>query len=211
MPDASTLTLFALASLAMLVVPGPSVIYIVTRSLELGPGAGIVSMLGVETGALVHVTAAALGLSAVIASSATAFSVVKYAGAAYLVVLGVRRLARGDPADSAGVATPRRSRLFSQGFVVNVLNPKTAIFFLAFLPQFVDPARGSVAPQILLLGACFVALAALSDGAYAMLAGVLGDRLRARAGIGRRIERASGLVYIALGAAAALGGHRRTA
>jgi threonine/homoserine/homoserine lactone efflux protein len=206
-PDASTFGLFALASFALIVVPGPAVVYIVTRSLELGRSAGLVSMLGVEAGGLVHVTAAALGLSALIASSAAAFSVVKYLGAAYLIVIGVRRLV-GRPADPLAEvrAAPPRSRLFSQGVLVSVLNPKVAIFFLAFLPQFVDPDRGAVAPQVLVLGTCFIALAMLSDGAYAFLAGTLGDRVRASTRVRHRLERASGAIYIALGAVAALAG-----
>src|SRR4051812_1223815 len=178
MPEPSTLLVFAAASLALLVVPGPAVVYIVTRSLSQGRAAGVVSMLGVQTGGLVHVAAAAVGVSALIASSATAFAVVRYAGAAYLVHLGVQKLRR--PADTPLVAIqPRtRGRLYREGIVVNVLNPKTAIFFLAFLPQFVDPDRGATAVQVTVLGLLFVALALVSDGAYAVLAGTLGDRLR---------------------------------
>ena len=141
MPDASTFLLFAAASLAFLAIPGPSVFYIVTRSLAQGRRAGVTSMLGVQLGGMVHVVAAAFGVSALIASSATAFTIVKYAGAAYLVLLGLRKLfARdeGDPEpEPRGPVTMRR--LFWQGAVVNILNPKTALFFLAFLPQFVDP------------------------------------------------------------------------
>src|SRR5215210_4567633 len=130
MPEPSTLIVFAAASLALLIVPGPAVVYIVTRSLSQGRTAGVVSMLGVQTGGLVHVAAAALGISAVIASSATAFAVVKYAGAAYLVYLGVQKLRR--PAGVPLGTLPRlaHGRLFRQGVVVNVLNPKTAMFFL---------------------------------------------------------------------------------
>ena len=142
MPAPHALLTFALASMALLLVPGPSVIYIVTRSISQGRGAGIVSMLGIETGGLVHVTAAALGLSALLASSATAFDVVRFAGAGYLVYLGIRRLR--EPTSLTAVLTPASPRrLFTQGIVVNVLNPKTALFFLAFLPQFIDPSRGS--------------------------------------------------------------------
>ena len=211
MPEPSSLLLFSLASLALIAVPGPSVIYIVTRSLEQGRSAGLVSMLGVETGALVHVAAAALGISAVLASSATAFSTVKSAGAAYLVYLGVQRLRRRDedPLENAG--PPPRARLFRQGVLVNALNPKTGIFFLAFLPQFVDPAAGPVAPQVLLLGAIFVAVAMVSDGAYAVVAGAVGQRLRGSEAVRRRLDRLSGGVYIALGAAAVVGGERKPA
>lgn len=129
MPEPPTLLVFAGASVALLVFPGPSVIYIVTRSVEQGRRAGLVSMLGVEAGGLVHVAAAALGISALVASSATAFSIVKYAGAAYLVYLGVQRWRRGG--EDPGRPEPQaRAELFRQGMVVNVLNPKTAIFFL---------------------------------------------------------------------------------
>jgi threonine/homoserine/homoserine lactone efflux protein len=204
-PGPSTLALFALASYALIAVPGPSVLFIVTRSLEHGRGAGLVSMLGVQAGALVHVAAAALGVSALLASSAAAFTAVKLAGAAYLVLLGVQRLRRGsNHAPAAPPAVPRR-RLFRQGMLVNALNPKTAIFFLAFLPQFVDPAGGApVALQVLVLGLLFVAIAFLSDGAYALAAGTLGNRLRRSPRIRARLERASGVVFVGLGAVAAL-------
>jgi threonine/homoserine/homoserine lactone efflux protein len=200
-PEPSTLLIFAGASIAMLVFPGPSVIYIVTRSVDQGRRAGLVSMLGVEAGGLVHVAAAALGISAIVASSATAFSVVKYAGAAYLIYLGVQRWRRGG--EDPGRPEPQpRSELFRQGMVVNVLNPKTAIFFLAFLPQFVDPSM-AVAPQVLVLGAEFIALAVISDGAYALVAGTLGKRIKASARASRWVDRAAGGTLIALGGLAA--------
>jgi threonine/homoserine/homoserine lactone efflux protein len=176
MPDSHSLIVFGAASLALIAVPGPSVVYIVTRGIGQGRRAGMLSMLGIETGALVHVAAAALGLSAVLASSATAFTAVKYAGAAYLVYLGVRKW-RERSGDEVPEAHPASGlRLFLEGVVVNALNPKTALFFLAFLPQFVDPARGAVALQALVLGGVFVALAVLSDSVYAVAAGSLGDR-----------------------------------
>ena len=150
MPAWATLGVFALAALALLAVPGPSVLYIVTQSIRDGRRAGLVSMLGIQTGALVHVTAAALGLSALLVSSATAFDAVKFAGAAYLIYLGARRLLGRDEPD---LTDPREQvelrRLYTQGIVVNVLNPKTALFFFALLPQFVDPARGPVFVQVL--------------------------------------------------------------
>ena len=202
MPDPSTLLVFAGASLALLVFPGPSVIYIVTRSVEQGRRAGLVSMLGVEAGGVVHVAAAALGISAIVASSATAFSVVKYAGAAYLIYLGVQRW-RGGGEDVGRPEPQPRAELFRQGMVVNVLNPKTAIFFLAFLPQFVDPSM-AVAPQVLVLGAEFIAIAVLSDGAYAVVAGTLGERVRHSAVANRWVDRAAGGTLIGLGGLAAL-------
>jgi threonine/homoserine/homoserine lactone efflux protein len=205
-PSATTLTLFAIASFALLVVPGPAVLYIVTRSVAQGRAAGLMSMLGVHVGSVVHVAAAALGLSALLASSATAFAVVKYLGAAYLIWLGVQKLRRPDATLQEATAQRSRRRLFGEGIVVNILNPKTAIFFLAFLPQFANPQRGPIALQIVVLGVCFIALGIVSDGAYATLAGALAGRLRRNTAIRRRLDRASGLVFIGLGAGAALAG-----
>jgi threonine/homoserine/homoserine lactone efflux protein len=210
MPDASTFLLFAAASLAFLAIPGPSVFYIVTRSLVQGRRAGVTSMLGVQAGGLVHVVAAAFGLSALIASSATAFTIVKYAGAAYLVFLGLRKLLahRGDEPDPEPRGPAALSDLFWHGVVVNVLNPKTALFFLAFLPQFVDPSA-PVAPQMLVLGLLLVALGVLSDGTYALLAAGAGRRLRSAVASRRMLERLSGGVFVALGVVAAVAGEPR--
>jgi len=211
MPDPSTFLLFAAASLAFLAIPGPSVFYIVTRSLAQGRRAGVTSMLGVQAGGLVHVVAAALGVSALIASSATAFTIVKYAGAAYLVLLGVRKLLSHGEQDVEpephGPATG--TRLFWQGAVVNLLNPKTALFFLAFLPQFVDPSAGPVAPQMLVLGTLLVGLGVVSDGTYALVAAGAGRRLRETAAARRLLDRLSGGVFISLGLVAALAGEPR--
>ncbi len=199
--------LFVLASLALLVVPGPAVLYIIARSVGQGRLAGVVSAAGVQVGASFHIAAAAIGLSAILLSSALAFDVVKYLGAAYLVYLGVRQLlGRGEAEGEAIVRPESLRRVFIQGVIVNVLNPKTALFFFAFLPQFVDPARGSVALQVLLLGLLFVTLAILNDGAYAILAGTLGNWLRGnqRFWAGQRLF--AGLVYIGLGVTMALSG-----
>jgi threonine/homoserine/homoserine lactone efflux protein len=210
MPEASTFLLFAAASLAFLIVPGPSVIYIVTRSLVHGRRGGLTSALGVQAGGLVHVIGATVGVSALIASSATAFTVVKYAGAAYLVFLGVRRLlARDDSEPDAPPPEANAKRLFWQGALVNVLNPKTALFFLAFLPQFVDPAAGPVAPQMLVLGTLLVAIGTFSDGTYALLAAGAGRRVREAAGARRLMDRLSGGVFVGLGVVAALAGEPR--
>jgi threonine/homoserine/homoserine lactone efflux protein len=206
-PTGSTLAVFALASFLLIVVPGPAVLYVVTRSVAQGRRAGLVSMLGVETGGLVHVAAAAVGLSALVASSATAFTAVKLAGAAYLIFLGVRRLvARDEPLPEAQIGGRSTRRLYAQGVVVNVLNPKTAVFFLAFLPQFVDPARGAVSLQFVVLGLIFVAVAVVSDGAYALLAGTAGDWLRGSERVRRWLGRFSGAVFVGLGVTAALSG-----
>jgi len=210
MPDASSLALFVPAALALLVVPGPSVLYIVTQSVSQGRRAGLVSMLGVQAGALVHITAAAVGVSALIVSSALAFSVVKYVGAAYLVVIGVRRLlGRERLAPTEPRARRSHARLFRQGALVNALNPKTALFFLAFLPQFVDPAAGSVAWQIIVLGLLFVTLAILSDGAWALLPGTAAGWLRASKRFARAERYVSGSVFVGLGLAAAATGSRK--
>jgi threonine/homoserine/homoserine lactone efflux protein len=204
MPSGSTLLLFAGASLALLAVPGPAVIYVVTRSLDQGRTAGIVSVLGVETGTFAYALAAAAGLTGLIAASEIGFTVVKYAGAAYLVYLGFRKLLeRDEPPDALPSA---RSRLFLKGALVQLLNPKIAIFFLAFLPQFVDSSRGPIAIQILVLGTFFTLLAVLSDGAYVLLAGAVGGWLRSGRRAQRRLARLSGGVYIGLGISAALSG-----
>jgi threonine/homoserine/homoserine lactone efflux protein len=210
-PEPSTFLLFAAAAVVFLAIPGPSVFYIVTRSLVQGRNAGVVSMLGVQTGGLVHVVAAAVGVSALIASSAEAFTVVKYAGAAYLVVLGVRKLLARDEEEVELDSTEPSSlrRLFLHGVIVNVLNPKTALFFLAFLPQFVDPSAGPVAPQMLVLGTMLVALGVLSDGTYALVAAGAGRKLRSAAATRRLLDRASGGVFVGLGVVAALAGEPR--
>jgi threonine/homoserine/homoserine lactone efflux protein len=211
MPDPSRLALFVGAALLLLVVPGPSVLYIVTQSVSHGRRAGIASVAGITTGTLVHIVAATVGLSALLASSALAFDVVKYLGAAYLIVIGVRRLAGLERAQDERARGPRNlGRLYRQGIVVNTLNPKTALFFLAFLPQFVDPAAGPVAPQMLVLGTLLVGLGVLSDGTYALLAARAGQSLRRAAARRRRLERLSGGVFVCLGVVAALAGEPRT-
>jgi threonine/homoserine/homoserine lactone efflux protein len=212
MPTWSTYAVFVPAALALLIVPGPAVLYIVTRSVDQGRAAGMASLFGVHVGSVVHVAAAALGVSVVLARSAEAFTVVKFAGAAYLIFLGCRRLFTRPVDDGTpGIPADRTlRRTFAQGVVVNVLNPKTALFFLAFLPQFVDPGRGSTVFQTVVLGACFIALGIVSDGTYALLASSFGRRVRDRAVGRRRLERGSGIVYIGLGVYAALA-HRPVA
>jgi threonine/homoserine/homoserine lactone efflux protein len=203
MPSASAFALFCLASVALAVVPGPAVTYIVTQSVDKGRRAGLVSALGVASGGLVHVAAAAVGLSALIASSATAFTAVKLVGAAYLVAVGLRRILDRDDAPELEAPPARHRRLYAQGVVVNVLNPKTALFFLAFLPQFVDTHHGSVALQVAVLGCVFATIALASDASYALLAALLARRLR-RGATGARIRRfVSGGIFIVLGATAA--------
>ena len=209
MPDLGTLGLFALAAAALIAVPGPNLIYIATRSASEGRRAGLVSVLGVETGTAIFAIAAAAGLAAVLASSAVAFDVVKYAGAAYLVVLGVRALtASGDGPDPDVEEAPSLWDAYRQGVLVQLLNPKVALFFVAFLPQFTDPDRGSVATQILVLGAVLALLGACISSLYALGAAAAGSWLRERrTGPGRR-RWFTGGVYISLGLAAAISSER---
>jgi threonine/homoserine/homoserine lactone efflux protein len=212
MPEPSTLALFTVAAVTLLVIPGPAVLYIVTRSVDQGRAAGLASVAGVHVGTLVHVAAAALGLSALLVSSATAYNTVRWVGAAYLVFLGVQRLLADDePSGSpAGPSRSRRGlrRIFAQGVVVNVLNPKTALFFFAFLPQFVDVSRGSVPVQVVMFGVAFVLLGLVSDGAYALLASTGAGWLRRRPGVARTSRLVSGGVLISLGVTTALAGSR---
>jgi threonine/homoserine/homoserine lactone efflux protein len=205
------LGLFVVAAVLLLVTPGPAVLYIVARSMEAGRRAGLVSVLGVHAGTLVHVAAAAAGLSAVLMASATAFAVVKYLGAAYLVYLGIRRLRERAAGRALAGREPRPlRRTFVDGFVVNLLNPKTALFFLAFLPQFVDVGRGQVGLQVLGLGLVFVALGLVTDGCYALGAGTAAHWLRASPRFVASERWLSGGVYIGLGVAAAVAGNTRT-
>jgi len=204
MVDPSRLALFVGAALLLLVVPGPSVLYIVTQSVSYGRRAGLASVAGITTGTFVHVAAATVGLSALLASSALAFNVVKYLGAAYLIIVGVRRLAGLEPDTAGGPAAARsHASLYRQGIVVNTLNPKTALFFLAFLPQFISE-HGAAWAQILVLGLIFACLGAMSDGCWALVAGTLGERLRRSTRFPKIQRYVSGSVFVGLGAVAAL-------
>jgi threonine/homoserine/homoserine lactone efflux protein len=200
-PDAGTLYLFALASVGLVLLPGPAVIYVVTRSVVHGPRGGLISVLGVECGNAVQVVAASAGLAAIIASSAEAFSVVKYVGAAYLLFLGIRALLSPD-AESAPSVRPSR-RLFLDGLLVGALNPKLALFLLAFLPQFIDPDKGPIWLQTLVLGLLFNVIAVIGDSLWALSAAKAGGGLR-RWLRSRRLSQTSGLVYLGLGVVAAL-------
>ena len=191
-----------LSALALIVVPGPAVLYIVSQSIDGGRRAGLASAAGVATGGTVHIAAATVGLSSLVLSSATAFEAVKLAGAVYLVLLGVRRLLTRVTPEAVGRGPRPLGAVYRRGVVVNVLNPKTALFFLAFLPQFVDPDRGAAWLQILLFGATFVVLALASDALYAVAAGTAAERLRGRVmDVAQRWV--AGTVLLALGAVAA--------
>ncbi len=207
MPEPATLALFALSAVVLVAIPGPNLIYIVTRSVDGGRRVGVASALGVEAGTLVHVAAAAAGLSALIASSALAFDLVKLAGAAYLVYLGVRALLtreRAEPAPDEQQPDEPVGRAFVEGALVNVLNPKVSIFFLAFLPQFVDPGLGPATTQVLVLGALFFLIALVLDLLYVLVAGLLSGVLRR----GRARRYVTGGIYLALAAFAASGSRK---
>jgi threonine/homoserine/homoserine lactone efflux protein len=200
-PTPETLALFTGAALALIVVPGPAVLYIVATSIDQGRRAGLVSAAGLLTGGTVHIAAATIGLSSLLVSSATAFEAVKLVGAAYLVYLGARRLLTRVAVEPVERERRPLGAIFRRGVVVNVLNPKTALFFLAFLPQFVDPDRGAAWLQIAIFGVTFVGLAWLSDSVYALAAGTAAHRLRGRAF--RAVQRwVSGSIFVALGAVA---------
>lgn len=212
----SDLGAYIAACIALLIVPGPSVLYIVTRSIEGGRLAGLVSALGIATGTVGHVVAAAVGLSAILAGSAVAFTIVRFAGAGYLLYLGIRRLVTPESkATGAGVPrageprtaeSPSLARVYAQAVLVNLLNPKTALFFLAFLPQFVDTSGGSVTSQILVLGMILIGLGAVNDGTYALVAGTAGRALMRTRIFPAAKRYGAGAVYCGLGVFAAVGG-----
>jgi threonine/homoserine/homoserine lactone efflux protein len=212
MPSPSILALYAATAVVVLLVPGPAVLYVVSQSVRQGRRAGIASVLGIHAGTLVQVLVAVLGGSYLLLSSAITFSVVKYLGAAYLVYLGVRKLLGRDERHAIRTDAPPRSaaRLFYEGMLVNVLNPKLALFFFAFLPQFVDPSRGAVPAQVATFGIVFVLIGLCTDGSYAMVAGSVGPWLRGHARLLRGERYVVGTTFIGLGVAAALTGSRRT-
>ena len=209
MPSGTLLLGFVAAALVVLLLPGPGVLYIVARSVGQGYRAGLASVLGLSAGALVHVAAATAGLSTILIASATAFGVVKALGAAYLIYLGLRTLFAARPAIIIESSTPLSlHRLLTDGVVISVFNPKIAVFFLAFLPQFVDPGAGPVPRQVFLLGLIYVALALITDSAYALLAGSLRHWLGGRVMQGPWPRYVSGSVYLGLGVSAMLTGRR---
>ncbi|HEY9370253.1 LysE family translocator [Streptomyces sp.] len=200
----TSLAAFVLASLVLVAVPGPNLIYIVTRSVQDGRRAGIVSALGVETGTLLHVVAAVCGLAALIADHPLAFTVLRYAGAGYLAYLGVRALLRhSPPAVGAERPTQRRLlRLYGDAVLVNLLNPKVVLFFLAFLPQFLPtglPASDTRA-RMLVLGAVFLSIALALDLCYALIGAALTSRLRGTPRRARRLSHLTGGIYLGLAA-----------
>ncbi|HEX4954198.1 MAG TPA: LysE family translocator [Thermoanaerobaculia bacterium] len=207
MIDLAQLGFFLGATLALLVVPGPAVLYIVSQSLALGRRAGVVATLGMAAGSLVHIVAMALGISALVAASPVAFAAVRYAGAAYLVYLAVHTLMAPAAEPRAAEATRAPlGQVFHRGFWVSLLNPKAILFFLAFLPQFVDPQRGSPALQVLVLGTLFQALAFTTDNLWVLAAGHFSRTTAASPRLARLQRYATAAVYLGLGLATALAG-----
>lgn len=206
----SALVIFITATLVLLLTPGPAVLFIVARSLEQGKLAGLVSALGIAAGALIHVAFAAFGISELLTKSAVAFSVVKYAGAAYLIYLGIQSFrSQSKQVDMMTFQSQSLMTIFRQGFIVNLFNPKTALFFLSFLPQFIDPAAGNALGQVLTLGAIFVSIAIMTDSVFALAAGSVGDWLAGNKGMMRRQKQVSGVIYIGLGLLTAFGGRTK--
>lgn len=210
MPGIHDYWLFVLSGILLNLTPGQDTFFILGNSLGAGRRAGVAAALGIAAGSIVHTLAAALGLSAILATSATAFTVVKLLGAAYLIYIGVRALSsRTLLPDTLVAGDAVAARLaFRRGIVTNLLNPKVALFFLAFLPQFVDPGAGQAWLQVLTLGAVLVAIGLSVDLLYALAAGSLGSWVRGSAVLERRRRWATGGVYLAL-AAVALSGSRR--
>ena len=202
MPSIESLLAFGIASLALLIIPGPAVLYIINRSVADGRNVALSAVAGLEIGNFMHVIAATVGLSAVIATSATAFSAVKWIGAGYLVYIGIRTLATKPQAVNQLNDPMSRRRAFTQGIVVNTFNPKVALFFLSFLPQFIDADRGSAALQSLVLGSTFVVLGCISDSLFAILASALRGTLLRGKSLPFVQRYVAGSVFIALGAIA---------
>jgi threonine/homoserine/homoserine lactone efflux protein len=205
MPSSSTYALFLATAIVLLLIPGPAVLYVVTRSIEMGRSGGIASVAGITTGTIAYVVLATVGLSSLILASSAAFDAVKYVGAAYLLVLGVRRLLGRGLEDPDEEAPPRtRKRAYAQGVFVNLTNPKTIVFIFAFLPQFVDPNAAHAWVQVLALGLTFALLGFLSDSMWALAAGTVADRLSGSLAIARVQRWVGGSVLVGLGILAAV-------
>ena len=194
---------FAIASLALLVIPGPAVLYVINRSISDGRSTALAAVAGLEIGNFMHVIAATVGLSAVIAASATAFGVVKWIGAGYLIYIGLRTLSRKPASFSQEQKSLSRRKSFTQGIVVNTFNPKVALFFLSFLPQFIDTEKGSAALQSLILGSLFVVIGLCTDGLYAFLASALRSTLLLGKSLPFVQRYVAGSVFVLLGVIAA--------
>jgi threonine/homoserine/homoserine lactone efflux protein len=209
LPPITQLVLFIPVVIVLAITPGPAVTYIIARSIDQGRKAGLVSVGAVASGNVVHAIGAALGLSAILASSALAFDIVKYLGAAYLIYLGIRALlTKTDVETAENIESKKLSKIYRDGVMVAILNPKTALFFLSLLPQFIDHTR-PVSGQMLFLGLLFVAVAAFTDSLYAIASGTAGRWLRANKSFQKAQRYITGTVYIGLGLTAAFSGGRR--
>ncbi len=206
MPGPTTLLLFALATFLLTVTPGPGVLYVTARSLSQGRRAGFASMFGIESGEVVWLAAAATGVAAVLSASTQALDVLRFAGAAYLIYLGVQRWREVDR--PATPAPARLSRVFAQGFVTQLVNPKVAVFFIAFLPQFLNPSA-PIALQVLVLGVVYVAVALVVDTSYVLAASAVAGRFMGSRIAQRRSGRIAAGTYVVLGVAAAATGIKR--
>ena len=201
LPPGPQLGVFVGAVLVLALTPGPALFYILATSIAQGTRAGVISVLGIATGTLVHVVMAVFGLTLLLASSAAVFQFVKYAGAVYLVALALYLLTRPRQEQGAPLERPTRDlwRVYSHAVMVNVLNPKVGIFFLAFFPQFVDPGRGEPALQFLLLGTVLIGVVLVTDTLFTFTAGVVTRLLRRQSGQSRWPQFVGGLTYVGLG------------
>jgi threonine/homoserine/homoserine lactone efflux protein len=202
-PDIGSIITFGVASVALLLIPGPAVIYILNRSVSDGREVGLAAVAGLELGNMVHVVAASAGLSAVLATSATAFNTVKWLGAGYLVFVGVRTLLMRPATMSGDSTSVTLKRSFTQGVVVNTLNPKVALFFVSYLPQFIDADKGAAWSQALVLGTVFVLIGCCTDGMYALTASALRNKLLTGRTLPIVQRYVAGTVFVALGVMAA--------
>jgi len=201
MPAAATIALFMAAALALNLTPGPDMMYVTARSVADGRRAGVVAALGIGAGTLVHIAALALGLAALLAAVPLAYDVLRLAGAVYLLAIGVQLLVRRPTAGAAHRLAPSAlGTVFAQAVLTNVLNPKVALFFLAFLPQFVDPAAGPALAQIVLLGLLFDLQGTGVNVAVALLASGTSARLRANTRVVSVLQWLTGAIFVALGA-----------
>ena len=201
MMEINVMTLFFTSSVLLALAPGPDNIFVLLQAAQNGRLAGLLVTLGLCSGLLVHTSAVALGLAAVIKASAAAFYVLKFMGAGYLLYLAWQAFRAGagpGPDAVLRVAAIKKRSLYLRGIIMNVTNPKVSIFFLAFLPQFVDPARGAVVPQIMVLGALFIAATILVFGGVSLLAGVIGERFRKSARARKALNRMAGTVFAGL-------------
>jgi threonine/homoserine/homoserine lactone efflux protein len=208
MLDTSRFGLFIAAAILLAITPGPGMLYVLTRSLKGGRGEGLASSFGTAVGGFAHVIAAALGLSAILATSSVVFALVKYVGAVYLIYLGIRALLTKDDIALEGIASSTIGKAFRQGILTEVLNPKTALFFLAFIPQFINPQENIIL-QSVILGSISIALNTSADAIVAMLAGSIGQWLRSHQQFRRKQQLFTGWSLIGLGTYVALADDKR--